>query len=219
MPVAARGKTHPRIHAAKLLVRIGRQLYRVCPMQRGSRGKSRGWCWWHELFRGSRRFESVVESRFLFGLFSFSSFLVPLFSLSLLDFSLSRSSFFFYFPFFFHFVLSPSDRFESSCFSPCRARIELCKGWGLCGGLNIYPCIFFFFLFFLFPFGSRYAVCDREESVVLITFWQVYPPPFLNLSFYLLLGFLSMVFSRKKISLLPSFLFFFTDINYRSLIK
>ena len=73
MPVAARGKTHPRIHAAKLLVRIGRQLYRVCPMQRGSRGKSRGWCWWHELFRGSRRFESVVESRFLFGLFSFFS--------------------------------------------------------------------------------------------------------------------------------------------------
>lgn len=219
MPVAARGKTHPRIHAAKLLVRIGRQLYRVCPMQRGSRGKSRGWCWWHELFRGSRRFESVVESRFLFGLFSFSSFLVPLFSLSLLDFSLSRSSFFLYFPFFFHFVLSPSDRFESSCFSPCRARIELCKGWGLCGGLNIYPCIFFFFLFFLFPFGSRYAVCDREESVVLITFWQVCPPSSLNLSFYLLLGFLSMVFSRKKISLLPSFLFFFTDINYRSLIK
>lgn len=119
--------------------------------------------------------DRVVSSRwssrdFYLVYFLFSSFLVPLFSLSLLDFSLSRSSFFLYFPFFFHFVLSPSDRFESSCFSPCRARIELCKGWGLCGGLNIYPCIFFFFLFFLFPFGSRYAVCDREESVVLITF-------------------------------------------------
>lgn len=193
-------------------------------MQRGSRGKSRGWCWWHELFRGSRRFESVVESRFLFGLFSFSSFLVPLFSLSLLDFSLSRSSFFLYFPFFFHFVLSPFDRFESSCFSPCRARIELCKGWGLCGGLNIYPCIFFFFLFFLFPFGSRYAgkrvrTCAIERRAL---FWsrsdKCIPLPSSTSRFTCSWDFYQWCFrERKFLSFPPSF--FFTDINYRSLIK
>lgn len=82
--------------------------------------------------------------------------------------------------------------------------------------------------FSLLPFSFRLSmrremcadVCDREESVVLITFRGKCPLPSFNLSFYLLLGFLSMVFLRKKIpSPLSSFSFLYRDINYRSLIK
>lgn len=82
--------------------------------------------------------------------------------------------------------------------------------------------------FSLPPFSFRLSmrremcadVCDREESVVLITFRGKCPLPSFNLSFYLLLGFLSMVFLRKKIpSPLSSFSFLYRDINYRSLIK
>lgn len=225
MPVAARGKTHPRIHAAKLLVRIGRQLYRVCPMQRGSRGKSRGWCWWHELFRGSRRFESVVESRFLFGLFSF--FFLPCPSFFVIAFGFFSFSFLFLslFSFLFSFRSISIRSVRVFLFLAVSGKDRVMQRMGI---VRWFEYLSLHFLFFpLLPFSFRLSirretcadVCDREESVVLITFWQVYPPPFLNLSFYLLLGFLSMVFSRKKISLLPSFLFFFTDINYRSLIK
>lgn len=219
MPVAARGKTHPRIHAAKLLVRIGRQLYRVCPMQRGSRGKSRGWCWWHELFRGSRRFESVVESRFLFGLFSF--FFLPCPSFFVIAFGFFSFSFLFLslFSFLFSFrsisirsvrvflFLAVSDRTR-------RARIELCKGWGLCGGLNIYPCIFFFFLFFLFPFGSRYAgkrvrTCAIERRAL---FWsrsdKCVPLPPSTSRFTCSWDFYQWCFrERKFLSFPPSFFF------------
>lgn len=71
--------------------------------------------------------------------------------------------------------------------------------------------------FSLPPFSFRLSmrremcadVCDREESVVLITFRGKCPLPSFNLSFYLLLGFLSMVFLRKKNSLLPFFFLFF----------
>lgn len=86
-----------------------------------------------------------------FGFFSFSFLFLSLFSFLFSFRSISiRSVRVFLF-------LAVSDRTR-------RARIELCKGWGLCGGLNIYPCISFF-LFFLFPFGSR-ETCVIERRAL-----------------------------------------------------
>lgn len=194
-------------------------------MHRGSRGKSRGWCWWHELFRGSRRRR---WSRDFIWFFPPSFFVITLLAFGFFFFSFFSFSLLLFFPYSFfsiyHSIGSRVFLFLVVSGSTRRARIELCKGWGLCGGLNIYPCVFFPFL--LFPFGSRCAgkcvrTCVIERRAL---FWsrseRSDPLPSLNLSFYLLLGFLSMVFLRKKIpSPLSSFSFLYRDINYRSLIK
>lgn len=133
-----------------------------------------------------------------------------------------------FFPLFFFFYLS-FDRFESLLVSR-RVGFDASGKDRVMQRMRIVRWFEYLSLrfFSLPPFSFRLSmrremcadVCDREESVVLITFRGKCPLPFFNLSFYLLLGFLSMVFLRKKIpSPLSSFSFLYRDINYRSLIK
>lgn len=208
MPVAARGKTHPRIHAAKLLVRIGRQLYRVCPMQRGSRGKSRGWCWWHELFRGSRRFESVVESRFLFGLFSF--FFLPCPSFFVIAFGFFSFSFLFLslFSFLFSFRSISIRSVRVFLFLAVSGKDRVMQRMGI---VRWFEYLSLHFLFFpLLPFSFRLSirrVWSRGERCfdhVLTSVSPFLPQPLVLLAPGI---FINGVFAKENFS--PSLLPFF----------
>lgn len=193
-------------------------------MHRGSRGKSRGWCWWHELFRGSRRRR---RSRDFFWFFPPSFFVITLLAFGFFFFSFFSFSLLLFFPYSFFSIyhsigssllVSRRVGFDASGKDRVMQRMRIVRWFE-------YLSLRFFSLP---PFSFRLSmrremcadVCDREESVVLITFRGKCPLPSFNLSFYLLLGFLSMVFLRKKIpSPLSSFSFLYRDINYRSLIK
>lgn len=192
-------------------------------MHRGSRGKSRGWCWWHELFRGSRHRR---WSRDFIWFFPPSFFVITLLAFGFFFFSFFSFSLLLFFPSSFcsiyHSIGSRVFLFLVVSDSTRRARIELCKGWGLCGGLNIYPCVFFPFL--LFPFGSRCAgkcvrTCVIERRAL---FWSrsegsVPFPPLQPLVLLAPRIFINGVFAKENP--LSSFSFLYRDINYRSLIK
>lgn len=109
-----------------------------------------------------------------------------------------------FFSFFFFFYLS-FDRFESLLVSR-RVGFDASGKDRVMQRMRIVRWFEYLSLRFFFPSSFFLSmrremcadVCDREESVVLITFRGKCPLPSFNLSFYLLLGFFQWCFCERK---------------------